>query len=76
MDDPIVISDVAGHIDAVDSEYVYLRSHFGQRGVDWKLKTQSLLEHNGRMIDAMNIETTDGSKLVVYFDITKYWGQF
>lgn len=48
------------------------------RGIEWKLVEQSLLEHNGRRIDQITIETkeTTPTQIVTqienyYFDITE-----
>jgi hypothetical protein len=52
------------------------------RGIDWKLVEQSLIEHNGRMIDQMTIKTkeTTPTQIVTqienyYFDITECFGR-
>lgn len=75
-DDPIVISDVADNLDAVKSEYEFLESQYGRRGITWTLELQTLLEHKGRMMDRMDIKLKSGERVSLYFDITKYFGQF
>jgi hypothetical protein len=75
-DDPIVISDVANNIEAVKSEYEFLESRYGRRGITWTLELQTLLEHEGRMMDRLNIKLKSGEKVTLYFDITKYFGLF
>ena len=75
-DDPIVIEGVSNNFEAVQAEYTYLSQKFGTRGVDWKMLQQSLIESNGRMMDKMDIELSNGSKVTLYFDITEYFGQF
>jgi hypothetical protein len=76
VDDPIIISDVDGHFDAINAEYSYLRKKYGERGVEWWLVQQSLLGHEGKQIDAMEIKLKSGDIVILYFDITKYFGQF
>jgi hypothetical protein len=76
LEDPIVISGVESHFAAIGAEYQYLRDTFGAQGVDWSLIRQSLLGHEGRQIDSMEIQLKSGEELTLYFDITKYFGKF
>ncbi|MHA1929054.1 MAG: hypothetical protein ACTSV2_10820 [Candidatus Thorarchaeota archaeon] len=75
-DDPIIIEGVSGNFEAEQAEYSYLSQKFGNRGVDWKMLQQSLIESNGRMMDRMELELSGGSQVTLYFDITEYFGQF
>ena len=75
-EDPIIIEGVSDNFEAVKAEYSYLSSKFGNRGVDWKLNQQSLMEINGRMMDKIDIELADKSEVSIYFDITEYFGQY
>ncbi len=52
------------------------------RGIEWKLVEQLLLEHNGRRIDKMTIETKETTPTQIitqtesyYFDITECFGR-
>ena len=76
IDDPIIIEGVSNNFEAVQAEYSYLSQKFGNKGVDWKMLQQSLMGSNGRMLDKMDIELSDGRRITLYFDITKYFGQF
>lgn len=76
IEDPIVISGVKTDLQAVDAEYEYLAKRFGRKGTDWKLVLQSLLGSGKRKIDSMEIELSNGKRLTLYFDITKYFGVF
>ena len=76
QDDPIIIEGVSDNMEAVKAEYSYLSQKFGTKGVDWNLLQQSLMGVNGRMMDKMELELSDGRKITLYFDITKYFGQY
>jgi len=74
--DAIVISNAKSDEEGVDAEYAYLEKKYGQRNVDWKLITQSLITNNDKDYDKMDIELSDGTMLTVYFDITDFLGKF
>ncbi|TFG06903.1 hypothetical protein EU538_09545 [Candidatus Thorarchaeota archaeon] len=76
VDDPIVISNVIGHSEAIQAEYSYLSRKLGVRGTDWELVRQTLLSLNDRWIDQMDIRLVDGTEMTLFFDITNYWGKF
>ncbi|MGY5875986.1 MAG: hypothetical protein RTU30_09585 [Candidatus Thorarchaeota archaeon] len=76
VEDPIFISGVSGHFAAVDAEYVYLREKFGERGSDWTLIQQSLMGVDDRQIDKMDIKLASGETVIVYFDITEWFGKW
>ncbi|NHJ14514.1 MAG: hypothetical protein EAX95_12615 [Candidatus Thorarchaeota archaeon] len=76
LEDPIVISDVESHFEAIAAEYEFLDQKYGRRGVDWRLVRQSLLGQDGKQIDQMEIEVTGHGELTYYFDITEYFGKF
>ena len=59
----------------VNAEYHYLTQQFGARDLDWKLERQSLLQTADRAYDKMEIVLTDGSRRVVFFDITEFWAR-
>ena len=74
--DPIIVSDVKTHFEAVDAEYAYLSQRFGRKGTHWKLLLQSLLGTDGKQIDKIDIELSNGQSVTLFFDITKYFGVF
>ena len=76
LEDPIIISDVESHFEAIAAEYEYLDKKYGKRGVDWRLVQQSLLGQEGKQIDQMEIEVTGKGEFTYYFDITAYFGKF
>lgn len=68
--------------DYVGVEHGVLRCLGRGRGIEWTLVEQSLLEHNGRKIDRMTIETKETTPTQIitqtenyYFDITECFGR-
>lgn len=56
----------------VNAEYVYLRKVYP----GYKLIQQSLSHKNKKAYDVMSIETANGDKKDVYFDITGFFGKW
>ncbi|MBI5857337.1 MAG: hypothetical protein HZB42_06775 [Sphingobacteriales bacterium] len=56
----------------IAAEYKWLRENYP----GYKLISQSLNGKDGKKYDIMAIETRDGEKKTIYFDITKYFGHF
>ena len=56
----------------VDAEYNYLAKHYPgyHRG------KQSLTSHEKRNFDILEFTTADGKKMLIYFDITEFFGKF
>ena len=62
----------------IAQEYGYLSYRYGERGIDWKLKTQLLImqqELNGSVtpVDVFQIELADGTKDEVWIDISSFY---
>ena len=55
----------------VSAEYTWLRNNYP----GYKLKRQSLIDHNNKYYDKMEIITAEGGKLTIYFDITNFFGK-
>lgn len=78
-DAPIVIHRVEPN-DYTSIEHGILRCLGMDRGITWKLKQQALLDHNGRKLDQIKIETVETTPTEIirqtenyYFDITECW---
>ncbi|MBS1663813.1 MAG: hypothetical protein JST68_22400 [Bacteroidetes bacterium] len=56
----------------VDAEYDWLREHYP----GYKRGRQALTTKNGKPYDVLSIETADGVKKDVYFDISKFFGKW
>ncbi|MGQ9585877.1 MAG: hypothetical protein ACUVXG_10820 [Anaerolineae bacterium] len=72
----VVIRGAADHLQGVAAEYGYLTSEFGRRGVDWQLEQQALLKVGGRYYDEMRLRLADGTRQMVYFDLSEFFGRF
>lgn len=77
VEEPIILEKVVPN-DYVSVEYAVLKCLGIGRGIEWRLLKQTLLEHNGRMIDQMKIETrqlTDSEAITqvenYYFDVSQ-----
>ncbi|MGC4103670.1 hypothetical protein [Ferruginibacter sp.] len=55
----------------VDAEYKWLKKNYP----GYKVKSQSLSNHNGKPYDILTIETASGKTEKVYFDISKFFGK-
>ena len=76
INDAIIILGATGSTDGVAVEYEYLEEKFGKRGLGWKLNRQSLLSINNKYYDEMDLTLSDGTQIVLYFDITDFFGKF
>jgi hypothetical protein len=56
----------------VNAEYHYLTQQFGTRNIDWKPESQGLVRSTDRAYDKTEIVLADGSRRVVFFDITNF----
>jgi hypothetical protein len=67
-----VVIDADNESTGVDAEYAWLKSHYP----GYRLIKQSLVTHEGKPYDVMNIKTAGGEKKDVYFDISAFFGKF
>lgn len=58
--------------EGVGEEYKWLRENYP----GYKMIRQSLNHKDNKSYDIISIETKDGEKKQVYFDITKFFGKF
>ena len=63
--------------DGIHAEYQYLSMKFGEKGKDWNLAIQSLLEDkdSGRVYDRMDLDFPHKDSKTLYFDITEFYGK-
>jgi hypothetical protein len=73
LEEAIIILEAESHREGVASEYEYLERRFGKRGKDWELERQSLLEKGDKYYDRMDLIFPDGTKKIIYFDITSFF---
>ena len=72
IDTPIIL-DKDGPSNYVGTEYTLLKYIGELRGVTWKKISQALMEHNGRYIDQIQIETVELTDLQVITQIENYY---
>jgi hypothetical protein len=56
----------------VKDEYAWIRSNYPNANT----RSQALAYHDKTPYDILNITTTDGKAISVYFDISKFYGHF
>jgi hypothetical protein len=70
-EDPIVIHARNEH-DGIQKEHDWIAEHYGYRGGF----SQGLGQCKGKMADHIDFTTKDGRKVVVYFDISEWFGKY
>lgn len=68
----IVIKKTPRGLSAAGAEYVLLGKWFGERQKQWTLKSQTLLQREGRTYDAYEVVLVDGSEKRLFFDVTEW----
>jgi len=76
IEDAIIIHNAQTDLEGVAAEYYYLEERFGEKGTDWDLDQQSLVNEDGAYYDAMDITLSDRRTLTIYFDISGFLGKF
>lgn len=72
--DAVVIRECSD-FEGIEREYELLAERYGQRGLDWEMKQQSLHSRDGRHYDRMDIVLRNGTEESVWFDITDIFGR-
>ena len=68
-------------IDAPDTdlgireEKRYIERIYGEKGKDWTLLEQRLIQENLKDYDMFLIKTADGFEIKIYFEITSFFGK-
>ncbi len=57
-------------VSAAGAELLFLTQRYGQRGRDWTLKHQDLVQANGKVYDTYCVLLTDGTERLLCFDVT------
>jgi hypothetical protein len=68
----IVIKKTPRGLSAAGAEYMLLRKWFGERGANWTMKRQEMLQVEGRTYDTYEVVLTDGSEKRLFFDVTEW----
>jgi hypothetical protein len=72
MERAVVIRDAKNSMDGIRAEGRWLAQHYPGS----TKKSQALLMNNGKKYDLIEIETSEGKRVSVYFDITSFFGVF
>lgn len=70
---PVVIM-ANGTMKGIEAEYAYLGQHYGVKGKDWKTFMRAQLPRGSRYLECFEIEMSDKSRQLIYFDITSFFG--
>lgn len=73
LETAVVIHGASNSGEGIKAENQYLSEKFGQRGLDWEKKEQSLIGKEDRHYDKLDIELKDGTNKTVYFDVTEFF---
>ena len=68
----VIVKTTAGSRVGIRAEYLWL----SQKYPGFKRIWQKLLDQGGKPYDALEIETTDGQRLTVYFEISSFFGKY
>lgn len=75
IEDAVIIKGAKSSFDGIPSEYIYLESRHGKRGLQWKMLSQSLVHEGKKSYDILKI-VKQRDTMDVYFDITAFYGKF
>jgi hypothetical protein len=68
----IVIKKTPSGLSAAGAETMLLGKWFGERGRNWTMKHQAMVQVDGRTYDTYEVVLTDGSERRLYFDVTDW----
>jgi hypothetical protein len=67
----VTIRGPAGSADGVPAEYAWLHRHYP----GYKRGTQALIDCDGHPTDRLTFTTAEGKEVVIYFDISDFFGK-
>ncbi|MBN1578511.1 MAG: hypothetical protein JW913_18255 [Chitinispirillaceae bacterium] len=71
--DAVVVGGVKNPYEGVAAEYRYISGLHGQRGQDWFLVGQTVIQNQNRIVDVVEIQLNDPAfRKVIFFDATSY----
>ncbi len=68
----IAIKKTPRGLSAAGAELMLLQKWFGERGKRWTLKSEAMVQLNGKTYDAYEVVLMDGSERRLYFDVTEW----
>jgi len=73
-DSPVVIK-ATDSMSGILAEYAWVQGRFGKINSDWKLVLRSHGAVGNRHLEKFDIQTSDGRKHTIFFDITSFYGK-
>ena len=70
LQNAIVIKKTPKGFSAAGAKLLFLTQRYGQRGRDWTLTHQDLVQANEKMYDTYRVRLTDETERRLYFDVT------
>jgi hypothetical protein len=70
-DTAIVLEEAKNEMSGIEAEHSYIATHYP----GWRQAVQSLLNHDGRIYDRIEIVGPKGETKSLYFDITNWFGK-
>ena len=68
----IVIKKTPRGLSAAGAETMLLGKWFGERGKQWTMKRQDMVQVDGRTYDTYQVVLSDGSERQLFFDVTDW----
>lgn len=77
VDTAIKIKNAKNELDGVSAEYKYIANKYGEKFTAWKPLSQATLNEKNKIYDALKIQLLPSEEIIVlYFDITDFYGKF
>lgn len=71
--DAVLVNGVSSPAEGIAAEHRYISTLHGQRGQDWFLVGQTLVQEQNRIVDVVEIQLNDpGNRKVIFFDASGY----
>jgi hypothetical protein len=68
----IVIKKTPRGLSAAGAEMMLLGKWFGERGKQWTMKRQEMVQVDGRTFDTYQVVLSDGAERQLFFDVTDW----
>ncbi|RPI51932.1 MAG: hypothetical protein EHM55_17760 [Acidobacteria bacterium] len=72
LQNAIAIKKTPRGLSAAGAEDMLLKKWFGERGKNWTLTRQELIQADGKTYDVYEVVLSDGSRRSLHFDVTDW----
>lgn len=76
MSDAVIITGARSHYESVMAEYEYIKQRYLNKGMKYTIEEQGVLRDRKRYYDVVKMIFADGSKKIIFFDITESHDKF